>query len=101
MLGNQIASALDRARLADRSQDLYRATVESLAAAVDAKDPFTHNHSWQVSAYSRQIAEALLLSAAEIEMIELAGLLHDVGKIGIPDRVLTETGLRLLLMSGP
>ena len=88
VIGNQIASALDRARLADRSQDLYRATVESLAAAVDAKDPFTHNHSWQVATYSRQIAEALHLSASETEVIELAGLLHDVGKIGIPDRVL-------------
>ncbi len=88
LLGHQIAAALDRARLADRSQDLYRATVESLAAAVDAKDPFTHNHSWQVSAYCRKIAEALDLSASEIEIIELAGLLHDVGKIGIPDRVL-------------
>ena len=88
LLGNQIATALDRARLADRSQDLYRATVESLAAAVDAKDPFTHNHSWQVSAYCRKISEALALSASEVEIIELAGLLHDVGKIGIPDRVL-------------
>ncbi len=88
LIGHQIATALDRARLADRSQDLYRATVESLAAAVDAKDPFTHNHSWQVSAYCRKIAEALKLPSAEIEIIELAGLLHDVGKIGIPDRVL-------------
>ncbi len=88
LLGHQVAAALDRARLADRSQDLYRATVESLAAAVDAKDPFTHNHSWQVSAYCRKIAEALDLSASEIEIVELAGLLHDVGKIGIPDRVL-------------
>ncbi len=88
LLGYQIATALDRARLADRSQDLYRATVESLAAAVDAKDPFTHNHSWQVSAYCRKIAEALSMSASEVEIIELAGLLHDVGKIGIPDRVL-------------
>jgi diguanylate cyclase (GGDEF)-like protein len=88
LLGHQIATALDRARLADRSQDLYRATVESLAAAVDAKDPFTHNHSWQVAAYCRKIAETLGLTSSEVEIIELAGLLHDVGKIGIPDRVL-------------
>lgn len=88
LLGHQIATALDRARLADRSQDLYRASVESLAAAVDAKDPFTHNHSWQVASYCRKIAEALGLAASEVEVIELAGLLHDVGKIGIPDRVL-------------
>lgn len=88
LIGHQIATALDRARLVGRSQDLYRATVESLAAAVDAKDPFTHNHSWQVAAYCRKIAEALGLTGGEVEIIELAGLLHDVGKIGIPDRVL-------------
>src|SRR6185437_10869605 len=81
LIGHQIATALDRARLADRSQDLYRATVESLAAAVDAKDPFTHNHSWQVAAYCRKIAETLSLPSSEVEIIELAGLLHDVGKI--------------------
>jgi diguanylate cyclase (GGDEF)-like protein len=88
ILAHQIVSALERARLSDRSQDLYRATVESLAAAVDAKDPFTHNHSWLVSDYCRKIADSLDLTSSEIEIIELAGLLHDVGKIGIPDRVL-------------
>jgi diguanylate cyclase (GGDEF)-like protein/putative nucleotidyltransferase with HDIG domain len=92
LIGHQLATALDRARLVGRSQDLYRATVESLAAAVDAKDPFTHNHSWQVAAYCRKIAEALGLSGGEVEVIELAGLLHDVGKIGIPDRVLQKSG---------
>ncbi|HEU5423585.1 MAG TPA: diguanylate cyclase, partial [Nitrolancea sp.] len=88
LLAHQIAVAMDRARLAERGHELYRATVASLAAAVDAKDPFTHNHSWQVAAYSRAIAEAMALPPAEVEIIELAGLLHDVGKIGIPDRVL-------------
>ncbi|HET7036602.1 MAG TPA: diguanylate cyclase [Thermomicrobiaceae bacterium] len=88
LLAHQIAVAMDRARLAERGHELYRATVASLAAAVDAKDPFTHNHSWQVAAYSRTIAEAMTLPPAEVEIIELAGLLHDVGKIGIPDRVL-------------
>ena len=88
LFAQHAALALDHRLLAHRSQDLYRATVASLVAAVDAKDPFTHNHSWQVAAYSRTIAEALGLPAHEVELIELAGLLHDVGKIGIPDRVL-------------
>jgi len=88
LFAQHAALALDHRLLAHRSQDLYRATVASLVAAVDAKDPFTHNHSWQVAAYSRTIAEALGLPPREVELIELAGLLHDVGKIGIPDRVL-------------
>lgn len=88
LLAHQIALALDRALLADRTRELYRASVTSLAAAVDAKDPYTHNHSRQVAANSRRIAQALDLPADEVELIELAGLLHDVGKIGIPDRVL-------------
>lgn len=91
LLAQQLALALERALLVDRTQELYRATVVSLAAAVDAKDPFTNNHSWQVAAYSRVIAEAMGLPPAEVEIIELAGLLHDVGKIGIPDRVLQKT----------
>ncbi|HET9015756.1 MAG TPA: HD domain-containing phosphohydrolase [Thermomicrobiaceae bacterium] len=88
LFAQHVGLALEHRLLAHRSQDLYRATVTSLVAAVDAKDPFTHNHSWQVAAYSRTIAEALGLPPREVELIELAGLLHDVGKIGIPDRVL-------------
>lgn len=88
VLAHQIAVALERTILADRTRELYRASVASLAAAVDAKDPFTHNHSWRVAAMSRKLAESLGLPPSEVDMIELAGLLHDVGKIGIPDRVL-------------
>ncbi|MDI3341161.1 MAG: GAF domain-containing protein [Sphaerobacter sp.] len=92
LFAHQVAVALERAVLADRTRDLYRASVASLVAAVDAKDPYTYNHSWRVAAYSRRIAEALALPPAEVEAIELAGLLHDVGKIGIPDHVLQKAG---------
>ncbi|ACZ37844.1 diguanylate cyclase and metal dependent phosphohydrolase [Sphaerobacter thermophilus DSM 20745] len=92
LLAHQVAVALERALLADRTRDLYRASVASLAAAVDAKDPYTHNHSRRVAAYSRQIAQTMGLPPSEVEVIELAGLLHDVGKIGIPDRVLQKPG---------
>jgi len=92
LLAHQVAVALERALLADRTRDLYRASVASLAAAVDAKDPYIRNHSRRVAAYSRQIAQAMGLPPSEVEVIELAGLLHDVGKIGIPDRVLQKPG---------
>ncbi len=71
-----------------RTRDTLLASVESLANAVDAKDPTTLYHSRGVSTYARKIAESMGMSQAEVETIALAGLLHDVGKIGIPDRIL-------------
>lgn len=68
------------------------ATVEALAAAVDAKDPYTRGHAQRVSIYAAAIAGALGLSATQVERVRLAGLLHDVGKIGISDAILTKAG---------
>jgi HD-GYP domain-containing protein (c-di-GMP phosphodiesterase class II) len=68
------------------------ATVEALAAAVDAKDPYTQGHSQRVSRYAAALADALDLPAADVARIHLAGQLHDVGKIGVPDAVLAKPG---------
>ncbi len=68
------------------------ATVEALAAAVDAKDGYTSGHSRRVSAYATAIAYALELAPTAVARLRLAGLLHDVGKIGIPDVILTKPG---------
>jgi diguanylate cyclase (GGDEF)-like protein/putative nucleotidyltransferase with HDIG domain len=67
-------------------------TVTSLALAVDAKDPYTQGHSKKVSAYAAMIAQGLSLGPAEIEEMRLAGLLHDVGKVGIPEAILNKAG---------
>jgi diguanylate cyclase (GGDEF)-like protein/putative nucleotidyltransferase with HDIG domain len=67
-------------------------TVTSLALAVDAKDQFTNGHSQKVSAYAALIAAEANLSATEIEEVRLAGLLHDVGKVGIPEVILNKSG---------
>jgi HD-GYP domain-containing protein (c-di-GMP phosphodiesterase class II) len=79
--------------LAQQLEHANVATVEALAAAVDAKDPYTRGHSHRVSAYASAIAVAMGLSQSEIASIGLAGLLHDVGKIGVPDTILTKPGL--------
>lgn len=92
LLASQAGAAIYQARESDRQRELYRAGVEALAAAVDAKDSYTHSHSRQVAELSRRTAEALGLDPEEMERIELAGLLHDVGKIGIPDHILTKPG---------
>lgn len=92
LLAGQAGAAIYQAREAERQRELYRAGVEALAAAVDAKDSYTHSHSRQVAELSRRTAQALGLDSEEVERIELAGLLHDVGKIGIPDHILSKPG---------
>ncbi|MGH9738663.1 MAG: diguanylate cyclase [Candidatus Acidiferrales bacterium] len=67
-------------------------TVTSLALAIDAKDHYTQGHSQKVSTYAAMIAEALSLCPEEVEEIRLAGLLHDIGKVGIPEVILNKSG---------
>ena len=67
-------------------------TLTSLALAVDAKDQFTHGHSHKVSGYAVLLAEAIGLDALGIEEVRLGGMLHDVGKVGIPEAILNKSG---------
>jgi len=73
---------------AEENRRLFYDSIKMLAAAIDAKDPYTRGHSERVSRYARAIAQFMDLSEEEIEKVYLAGLLHDVGKIGIQDRIL-------------
>ena len=66
--------------------------ASSLAGAIDAKDPYTKDHSTCVSRYSEALARAVNLPEDEVERIKLGALLHDVGKIGIPETVLKKEG---------
>ncbi|HXZ12330.1 MAG TPA: diguanylate cyclase [Candidatus Sulfotelmatobacter sp.] len=67
-------------------------TVTSLALAIDAKDHYTQGHSQKVSAYAVMIAQALGMPAHDVEEIRLAALLHDIGKVGIPEGILNKSG---------
>jgi diguanylate cyclase (GGDEF)-like protein/putative nucleotidyltransferase with HDIG domain len=67
-------------------------TVTSLAFAIDAKDHYTQGHSRKVSAYSVMIAQSLGMNPPEVEEIRLAALLHDIGKVGIPEAILNKSG---------
>jgi len=67
-------------------------TVTSLAFAIDAKDQYTNGHSQKVSAYAVMIAQALGMTPAETEEIRLAAMLHDIGKVGIPENILHKSG---------
>src|SRR5712692_6858092 len=67
-------------------------TISSLAFAIDAKDHYTQGHSQKVSSYAALLAEAVGLSEAEVEEVRLAGVLHDIGKVGIPESILNKSG---------
>lgn len=67
--------------------------VTSLAGTIDAKDPYTKGHSTMVSRYSEALARAIQLPEAEVERIKLGALLHDIGKIGIPENVLRKPSM--------
>lgn len=70
----------------------YAATVYALTAAIDAKDHYTFNHSQNVMYYATELARNYGLSADSIEIVKEAALLHDIGKIGIPEKVLNKPG---------
>ncbi len=79
----------ERLDLYDRNmRDLFISTIKSLAAAIDAKDPYTRGHSDRVARFSLAIARELNLDKNTVERVQIAALLHDVGKIGIDDAVL-------------
>ena len=91
-LANLVATAFENAGALARMRELYLASVRALAAAVDARDPYTRSHSARVAALSRVIAEEMQLSGDQVRRIQLGALLHDIGKIGVPDAILNKPG---------
>ena len=86
------AMAIENTRLQHEVQDGYKSTISALAATVDAKDPYTCGHSTRVKEYALLAGIQLSLSKNELDILEYGGILHDVGKIGIPDSILLKPG---------
>jgi HD-GYP domain-containing protein (c-di-GMP phosphodiesterase class II) len=87
------AEAYGRATaLATQLRDAYRETVQTLARAVETRDAYTGAHITRVCRYSRRIGERLGLKPRELWWLEVGATLHDIGKIGVPDAVLTKAG---------
>jgi putative nucleotidyltransferase with HDIG domain len=84
--------AQDVRHLYQRLQRSVAQSLEGLANALEAKDPYTRGHSERVGRWSGRLALAVGLPAAEADMIAQAGLLHDIGKLGVPERVLGKPG---------
>jgi putative nucleotidyltransferase with HDIG domain len=77
---------------AEENRELFIGSIRMLAAAIDEKDPYTRGHSGRVAKYSSLIAQELGLSDQELDTLRISALLHDVGKIGVEDRVLKKPG---------
>jgi putative nucleotidyltransferase with HDIG domain len=86
------AAALETAQLYDDRERHFRATLESFARAIDARDRYTAGHSERVTAYTLALARARGMPPGELEVLRRAGMLHDIGKVGVPDHVLRKSG---------
>ena len=91
-IGNHTGVALHRVRLLSEIERLLLDTVRAIAATIDAKDGYTHRHSERVAALASRIAAELGLGVDQQEIAQLSALLHDVGKIAVPDSILNKPG---------
>lgn len=91
-VGSQFAVAIERALLYEEVRHLSLAIVRALAAAIDARDPYTRGHSEVVARLAVCVAREMGWDGADLELLEFAALLHDVGKIAVPDAVLRKNG---------
>ena len=88
-MGDEIQKAfLEIQRQAAVNKELFMGSIRMLANAIDEKDPYTRGHSERVAYYSMVLAKHLGMSAEEVEKVHLSGIIHDVGKIGIEDKIL-------------
>ena len=91
-IANESAIYLENAMLFEDVHALMMGVLHSLTSAVDAKDTYTCGHSERVAILSKRLAQQLNLPEAQVERIYMAGILHDVGKIGVPEAVLHKAG---------
>ncbi len=91
-VADRVAAFLENQRLYDGVTDLLMGLLHTLVNSIDAKDPYTCGHSERVAFISRALAHEAGLSPAECERVYIAGLLHDVGKLGVPDAILCKPG---------
>jgi len=91
-VGNQAGIALHRARLLQEVETLFLDVMKAIASIIDAKDGYTHKHSERVAAFGVRLARHLGFDDESLSVVELSGLLHDVGKIGVPDAILKKPG---------
>jgi HD-GYP domain-containing protein (c-di-GMP phosphodiesterase class II) len=90
-LANQSALAIHNSQMYDELQRFSVSVIRSLTLALDARDPYTAGHSSRVGLYSLWIARKMDLPESKCRELERAALMHDIGKIGVPDQILSKT----------
>ena len=92
-MAGDIEEYVEKLKLAAaENRDLFLGSIRMLAAAIDEKDPYTRGHSGRVAKYSMIIGDGLGLNTEDLDRLRISALLHDVGKIGVEDRVLKKPG---------
>jgi HD-GYP domain-containing protein (c-di-GMP phosphodiesterase class II) len=91
-LSNQVAIAVENAKLYTELKETFYGTAEALAETIELRDPYTGGHTKRVMNYSLVIGRHLDLSKNELEKLRLSAILHDIGKIGVRDNVLLKQG---------
>ncbi|MCX5661752.1 MAG: HD-GYP domain-containing protein [Planctomycetota bacterium] len=91
-LANSLAIFLENMMLYEDMQSMFMGVLHALTSSIDAKDSYTHGHSERVALLSQQLAIAAGLPAEQVERVYISGLIHDVGKIGVPEAVLCKPG---------
>ena len=88
----QLATAIESAGLIDEVRKKHVETIGALARSMEAKDYYTGGHTERVSGIAVALAERLGYAGVELDAVEIGALLHDIGKIGIPERILHKPG---------
>ena len=91
-LAGEAGAMIARTRMSERLEEAYFATLGALAAALEAKDAYTNDHASQIAELAGAVCERLGIPAGESRIIRLGALLHDIGKIGIPEAILRKPG---------
>lgn len=91
-LSAQIQLAIENSALYQDLRDLFESTMEALASTIDARHPTTSGHTMRVRDYSLAIATEMGFETEDLEILNYAALLHDYGKIGVPEAILTKPG---------
>lgn len=91
-LSSQASIAIENARLYENLKETFLTTVHTLAETIEKRDPYTGGHTRRVMNYCRTIGKALGLQDKDMERLELAAILHDIGKIGVSDSILLKNG---------
>ena len=87
-LSNQAAVAMENAKLFHNLQKLFINTIDAIVNTLDAKDPYTRGHSRRVTEYSELIGIKMGYGIEKMEALRIAAILHDVGKMGVPESIL-------------